>query len=277
MRIDAQSLVSGPSEAESFDAANSAAAGSDFGSGNAAAQDGCQKIGGASSGSQSSSGGSMSGGGGGEGLMQSAAALQETLSELKEMIEDLAQMIASMSGQGQVSGASRANEGGGISSVDSGSGGHSGSDGHSHSDGHSGSGRLGGTQGPSDRIPAPTDNVREIQLGGRTVTVGGDGSASAGEVDATAAELENLYNNSPSFKQTIDNSSAEELVVTVGRRGDNISWGGGGRVFMNVNNIQPGSNDTFQELMAHEFGHAAAGLEHGSTLDNLSRSVANEA
>ncbi|MGF1642096.1 MAG: hypothetical protein ACFCUJ_00520 [Thiotrichales bacterium] len=131
----------------------------------------------------------------------------------------------------------------------------------------------------NSNIPPPVDNLQSVQLGGKTLTVGGDGSgtASAAEVSQTAASIENLYANSPSFKQMIDSSPHQNLEVSVGRRADNTSWGGGGSVFMNLNNIAAGNSDTFQELLAHEFAHAAIDMQHGSEQDVLQDRIAAEA
>ncbi len=128
-------------------------------------------------------------------------------------------------------------------------------------------------------IPPPVDNLRTLQLGAKTLTIGGDGtdSASPAEVEQTAQAIEQLYQRSPTFRQLIDDSPHQALEVAVGRRSDNISWGGGGSVFMNLNNIAPGSADTFQALLAHEFAHAAADMQHGSAQDALQEAVAAEA
>ncbi len=140
-----------------------------------------------------------------------------------------------------------------------------------------GQSNLGGTQGPSERIPEPTQNVREIDLGGKTMTIGGDGSVSNAEVNAAAAEMQRMYDTSPTFRASVDNAQSADLTVTVGKRGDNTSWGGGGRIFLNVNNITPGNNDTFQGIVGHEMGHAAQGLSHGAALDNMEEDVRMEA
>ncbi len=137
-------------------------------------------------------------------------------------------------------------------------------------------GNLGGVQGPSERIPDPTEHVREVQLGDKTITVGGDGSASEAEVNAAAAELERMYETSPTFRNSID-SGPDSMTFTLGKRDDNTSWGGGGRVFININNVQPGNNDTFQGLVGHEFAHAADGLGHGAELDSIEERVRAEA
>jgi len=137
-------------------------------------------------------------------------------------------------------------------------------------------GNLGGTQGASAKIPDPIEHVREIQLGGKTMIIGGDGSASEAEVDAAAAELQRMYDASPTFRESIDNGP-DTMTFTLGERGDNTSWGGGGRVFLNINNVEPGNNDRFQGLVGHEFAHAAEGLGHGSELDSIEERVRAEA
>ena len=57
-----------------------------------------------------------------------------------------------------------------------------------------------------------------------------------------------------------------------------MSWGNAdGRVFMNINDITPGSSDNFQALTAHEFAHAGIDLEHGSEMERFERAVSQEA
>lgn len=260
MRIDGQSPVSSASSGTSFESAIGAkkSESSDGGEATAVSTD----AGGKTSVSGTSSGLA------GNGLVQATAALQESLTELKEMIADLAAMISEMSSDSKASGAPVPNRGGSISSAPS-----EGSNIRSAG----GSGNLGGTQRASDKLPDPVTDIQTVQLGSKSVTVGGDGSATRSEVNSAASELRNLYTNSSSFQKTVDNSGSENMTLAVGRRDDNTSWGGGGRVFMNVNNVAPGSNNTFQALVAHEFGHAAAGMSHGSALDNLSSAVAAEA
>ena len=198
-----------------------------------------------------------------------AQALEGIVTQMKELIQQLAQLIQSMSnkggGGGQINGASSVGEDGSTKSVDG-----------AGASGPGASG-LGGSQGPSARIPAPTENVRDIQLGSKTMTIGSDGSASAAEVDSAAAEMQRMYDSSPTFRQTIDNAGSEKLTVTLGRRGDNTSWGGGGRVFLNLNNIEAGNNDRFQGIVGHEFAHAASGLGHGAALDAIESRVRSEA
>ncbi len=189
------------------------------------------------------------------------ASLDSTLNAIKQTLQTLQQLIQSLIqslSQKNPSGGSALQQNGSVMPVE-------------------GSGNLGGSHGPSERIPDPTEHVREITLGDKTMTVGGDGSASEGEVDAAAAELQRMYNASPSFKQSIDNAQSSDLTFTVGRRSDNTSWGGGGRVFLNINNVTPGNNDRFQGLVGHEFGHAAQGLHHGAELDSLEARVRAEA
>ncbi len=198
------------------------------------------------------------------GTAQTADVLQSMegiLTQMKELIQQLAQLIQAMSSKGgKISGASSV-----------------GADGRTKSVEGTGANGLGGTQGPSERIPDPTQNVREVQLGNKTMTIGSDGSASAAEVDTAATELQRMYDSSPTFRQTIDNAGSEQLTVTLGRRGDNTSWGGGGRVFLNLNNIDAGNNDRFQGIVGHEFAHAASGLGHGAELDGIEDRVRSEA
>jgi hypothetical protein len=128
------------------------------------------------------------------------------------------------------------------------------------------------------QIPKPTEHKQSFELGGKQITVGGDGSASAAEVQQTKNTLTNLYENSNSFKEMIDSSPNESFDVSVGKRDDNMSWGNeDGRVFMNINSIDPNSGDNFESLMAHEMGHAGAGMEHGAAMKQFEEAVAKEA
>lgn len=128
------------------------------------------------------------------------------------------------------------------------------------------------------QIPKPTEHMQSFKLGGKQVSIGGDGSASASEVQKTKGTLTNLYNNSPSFKNMIDSSPNNKFEVSVGKRNDNMSWGNSdGRVFMNLNNIQPGSSDSFQSLTAHEFAHASKNMPHGAEMKSFEQTVAKEA
>jgi len=136
----------------------------------------------------------------------------------------------------------------------------------------------GGSAGSEELIPKPTEHLQTLNLGGKNVTVGGDGTSSAQEVAATASQVQNLYDNSPTFRNMIDSSSDPSFEVSVGRRSDNTSWGNTqGRVFMNINNISPGSSDTFQSLMGHEFAHASVDMPHGSAIEQTQNAVAQEA
>ncbi len=189
-------------------------------------------------------------------------AMEGVLGQIKELVQQLGQLLQSMSakgGGGSVSGATSTSASGQTRPVDG------------------GGGDLGGTQGPSARIPDPTVSVREIQLGGKSMTIGSDGSASPAEVDAAATELQRMYDSSPTFRESIDTADADKLTFTLGRRDDNTSWGGGGRVFLNLNNIEAGNNDRFQGIVGHEFAHAANGLHHGPELDNIEARVRAEA
>lgn len=213
------------------------------------------------SGSTSAPASSSAPGGAMPGPASMAQGLDTIMSQMKELIQQLAQLIQAMSDKS--GGKSK-----GASSI--------GTDGQVRSVGGPG-GSLGGTQGPSDKIPDPTQNVREVTLGGKTMTIGSDGSASRAEVDAAATELQRMYDASPTFRESIDGAGAEKLTVTIGRRGDNTSWGGGGRVFLNLNNITAGNNDRFQGIVGHEFAHAADGLGHGAELDSIEDRVRAEA
>ena len=130
----------------------------------------------------------------------------------------------------------------------------------------------------SGQIPKPTEHMQSADLGGKQVTIGGDGTASASEVAQTKNELVKLYENSPSFKNMIDQSPNQSFEMSVGKRSDNMSWGNAdGRVFMNINNISPDSSDNFQALTAHEFAHAGVGMDHGSAMKSFEKSVSQEA
>lgn len=135
----------------------------------------------------------------------------------------------------------------------------------------------GGNGGGSDNIPKPTEHVQTINLGGKEVTIGGDGTASAQEVQQTADTMQRMYQTSPSFRQQIDGNQNASLEVSVGRRSDNTSWGNpDGRIFMNINNVSPTTNDTFESLVSHEIGHTQ-GMDHGSAMEALQERVAAEA
>ncbi len=130
----------------------------------------------------------------------------------------------------------------------------------------------------SGQIPKPIEHMQSADLGGKQVIIGGDGTASASEVAQTKNELVKLYENSPSFKNMIDQSPNQSFEMSVGKRSDNMSWGNAdGRVFMNINNILPDSSDNFQALTAHEFAHAGVGMDHGNTMQNFEKRVYQEA
>ncbi|MCK5896544.1 MAG: hypothetical protein KAG20_07045 [Cocleimonas sp.] len=129
-----------------------------------------------------------------------------------------------------------------------------------------------------EQIPKPTEHMQSFDLGGKQVTIGGDGTASATEVQETKDTLMNLYENSTTFKNMIDSSSNDNFEVSVGKRDDNMSWGNAdGRIFMNVNNVTPGANDSFEALTAHEMAHAGAGMRHGAEMEKFEQTVAAEA
>ncbi|WP_020558181.1 hypothetical protein [Thiofilum flexile] len=130
----------------------------------------------------------------------------------------------------------------------------------------------------SGLIPKPIADIQTLNLGGKSLKIGGDGTCTAEEVAATTKEIQNLYDKSPTFKTMIDRSANSALEVSVGRRADNISWGDSeGRVFMNINNVTPGNSDRFQALMGHEFAHATIDIPHGSVLEQIQNAVAQEA
>ena len=136
-----------------------------------------------------------------------------------------------------------------------------------------------GTSGSAggSNIPKPTEHIQTIELGGKQVTIGGDGTASAAEVQETADTMKRMYQTSPTFRGQIDSNQNASLEVSVGRRSDNTSWGNSdGRVFLNINNVSPTSNDTFEALVSHEVAHTQ-GHDHGSEMDSLEERVAAEA
>lgn len=197
-------------------------------------------------------------GGAGSSSDAANAQLEKLLEQVLKLIQE---MIAQLAGNGQsdkVQGGSSTGSGGGIAPV-------------------SGSG-SGGSAGSNELIPPPTEHIQQLNLGGKTVTVGGDGTSSAEEVGATAQSIQQLYQNSPTFKDMIDDSSDPSFEVSVGRRDDNTSWGNTeGRVFMNINNIAPGNSDAFQSLLGHEFAHASIDLGHGGQMEQVQSAVAREA
>lgn len=127
-------------------------------------------------------------------------------------------------------------------------------------------------------IPKPSEHMQNFSLGDKEITIGGDGSASGAEVQQTKETLSGLYDNSASFKEMIDSSPNESFEVSVGRNDDNMSWGNAdGRVFMNINNIEPDASDSFQALTAHEFAHAGIDQQHGAEMKQFEQAVATEA
>lgn len=205
--------------------------------------------------------------------------MDSQLQELKDLLTQLAQMLTQMLQGGQTGGSPQeASKTGGSGDSKS----HGGSTPNGENGGIkpvNGSG-PGGSAGSSELIPAPQENIQTLNLGGKQVTVGGDGTgnASASEVKATADNIQNLYNNSPTFRNMIDSSSDQSFTVSVGRRDDNTSWGNTtGKVFMNLNNVSPNNSDTFQSLLGHEFAHASIDLGHGSQMEQVENAVAQEA
>lgn len=187
--------------------------------------------------------------------------LKELLAMIQQIIQQLAKSINGEAGNsGPQGGSTPAGEGGGIKPVD-------------------GGGPGGSTSGDGgSKIPKPTEHIQQLNLGGKPVTIGGDGTASAAEVQSTAANIQNLYENSPTFRNMIDSSSDPSFEVSVGRRSDNTSWGNdNGRVFMNINSVPPTNNDTFQALLGHEFAHASVGMDHGPQIESVEDAVAREA
>ena len=127
-------------------------------------------------------------------------------------------------------------------------------------------------------IPKPVEHMHSFNLGGKSITIGGDGSASPAEVQNTKDTIMNLYQNSPTFKSMLDSSPNDSFEISVGRNSDNMSWGNSdGRIFMNVNNVAPSNSDTFQALTAHEFAHAAVNQQHGSEMQRFEDTAAREA
>lgn len=193
---------------------------------------------------------------GGQSMEQLTSMLQQLIQQLLALLKGGAE--GGGGAEGKTHGGSSVGEGGGVKSVE-------------------GTG-TGGSAGSSELIPPPTEHLQTLNLGGKPVTVGGDGSSSAAEVAATAGNIQNLYDNSPSFRNMIDSSSDPSFDVTVGKRPDNTSWGNTqGRVFMNLNNVAPTNSDQFQSLLGHEFAHASIDLGHGSSMEKMQDAVAQEA
>ncbi len=129
----------------------------------------------------------------------------------------------------------------------------------------------------NSKIPEATENIQNFQLGGKNISVGSDGTASATEVEETVQSIKHAYQNSPTFQNMIDKSSDPSFAVTVGKRSDNTSWGNtGGKIFMNLSNIKASNDDTFQALLAHEFAHASIDLKHGAEMKRIEKAVAKE-
>lgn len=114
-----------------------------------------------------------------------------------------------------------------------------------------GNGAEGSSSAANDKIPPATEHIQQLNLGGKPVSVGGDGTASAEEVFATAANIQHLYDNNPAFKEMIDKSGDNQLEITVGRNTENSSWDSdNGRVFLNMNQVAPSNSNTYQDLFA---------------------------
>jgi hypothetical protein len=195
-----------------------------------------------------------------------AEQLEEILPALLEMIQQLIEMIASSASE---SGTDADKKAGGSSSSNGGSV-PTGGDSVTSTDVPS--------SNSSEKIPPATEHMQSFSLGGKDINIGGDGTASAAEVQSTADSIKHLYQNSDTFKSMIDDSSDPKFDVTVGKRDDNLSWGGSnGAVFMNLNNIGADNSDRFQELLGHEFAHASIDLKHGAEMDRTASAVAAEA
>ena len=180
--------------------------------------------------------------------------------KVKEMLTQVVQLLQQLMQQiGNPKGGSIAGPDGGVNPVE-------------------GTGPGGSVPAGDGTIPKPTEHIQEINLGGKTVTVGGDGTSSQAEVAETARSMEQMYQNSPTFKNMIDSSSDQSVEVTVGKRSDNTSWGASdGRIFMNTNNIAPGNSDAWQSLLAHEVAHASIDIGHGAEIESIEDKVAQEA
>lgn len=218
--------------------------------------------------SDSSSSSCNSDKGGENGKSDGSTALDDpqTKEVLTQVLQLLQQLIAQISDDGQANtkGGSTIGEGSNVKPVEG--------------SGPGGSAGTGNNNGSNQTIPPPSEHIQELNLGGKTVTVGGDGTASAEEVGKTAQSIEQMYQNSPTFKNMIDNSSDPSFEVSVGKRDDNTSWGNSeGRVFMNINNIEPSNSDSWQSLLTHEFAHASIDLGHGAEMERIEQQAANEA
>lgn len=182
--------------------------------------------------------------------------IKDTLNQIMQLLQQLVEQIG---GSQSPKGGSSAGPGGGVNPV-------------------KGTGPGGSAPAGDGTIPKPTEHIQELNLGGKTVTVGGDGTASAEEIAQTAQSIEHMYQNSPTFKNMIDNSSDPSFEVSVGKRSDNTSWGNSnGRIFMNTNNVAPGNSDAWQSLLSHEFAHASIDLGHGGEMERLEEQAAREA
>lgn len=193
--------------------------------------------------------------------------LEDILPALMQMIQKLVEMIAaSADSESDASGGSEGSE---SDSSDAGSV-PTGSNSVASNDVPSSS--------SSEKIPPITEHIQSFSLGEKEINIGGDGTASAAEVKSTADSIKHLYENSDTFKSMIDDSSDPKFDVTVGKREDNLSWGGSkGAIFMNLNNIDANNSDGFQALLGHEFAHASIDLGHGAEMERTSAAVAAEA
>lgn len=103
-------------------------------------------------------------------------------------------------------------------------------------------------------VPEVSAHAQTIQLGNKTVTVGSDGTASAAEAQNAAARLQQMYNTSPTFRATIDNSPHQNMEMSVGHGGNSPSLGaiGGNNAYINLDQVRDG--DDLPKLIAHELG-----------------------
>lgn len=199
--------------------------------------------------------------------------LEEVLPALIEVLQQLVEMIEDMQDGGSPSEEESGNKGGAMVKPESGAGGGPASGG-----GEGGNNIKDSRPDQTGKIPEPTEHIQTFDLGGKEVKIGGDGTASKAEVQATADSMKDLYQNSETFKGMIDDSSDKGFEVSVGKRSDNMSWGNAdGRLFMNIGNISPGNSDDFQSILAHEVAHASIDLSHGAQMERIEDSVATEA
>ena len=197
--------------------------------------------------------------------------LEGVLPALIEVLQQLVEMIEDMQDGDSPSEKDSGNKGGAMVEPEGGAG--------SPAGGNEGGNNIKDSEpNQTGKIPKPTEHIQTFDLGGKEVKIGGDGTASKAEVQATADSMKNLYQNSDTFKGMIDDSSDKGFEVSVGKRSDNMSWGNAdGRLFMNVGNTSPGNSDNFQSLLAHEVAHASIDLDHGAQMEKIEDLVAAQA